>query len=181
MDPLGVDEDSEADFVLLTHPHYDNFSEDDIERVRGPNTVLIAPSSMKKQLDGADHFMRPGDMLQLEGFDVLAVPAHNVDKKFHPPENGWLGYVFTVAGTTFYHAGDTDFLPAMFGIRCDVAFLPAGGHYTMGVDDVARAGEACGAELIVPIHWGEPHGSEEDIGHLRSLFSRSVGVLDRQS
>ncbi|MEM7417249.1 MAG: MBL fold metallo-hydrolase [Gemmatimonadota bacterium] len=181
VDPLGVDEDSEADFVLLTHPHYDNFSEEDIARVRGPGTVLIAPASMKKQLDGADHFMRPGDMLQLDGFDVLAVPAHNVDKKFHTPEQGWLGYVFTVDGATYYHAGDTDFLPAMFGIRCDVAFLPAGGHYTMGVEDAARAGEACGAEAIVPIHWGEPHGTAEDIEELRSLFSRTVHVLERHA
>jgi len=181
IDPLGIDEDSEADFVLLTHPHYDNFSEDDIARVRGDRTVLIAPMSMKKQLDEVDHFMRPGDMLQLEGFDVLAVPAHNVDKKFHTAEQGWLGYVFSVDGTTYYHAGDTDFLPSMAGIRCDVAFLPVGGHYTMGVEDAARAGEACGAEIIVPIHWGEPHGTEDDIAHLAELFSRKVGVLERQA
>ncbi|MDX1494470.1 MAG: MBL fold metallo-hydrolase [Longimicrobiales bacterium] len=178
VDPLGVDEDSEADFVLLTHPHYDNFSEDDIARVRGARTVLIAPASMKKQLDDADHFMRPGDMLQLEGFDVLAVPAHNVAKKFHTPDQGWLGYVFTVGGTTYYHAGDTDFLDAMYGIRCDVAFLPVGGHYTMGVDDAAKAGEACGAEVVVPIHWGDPHGTEDDIRRLEELFSRKVKVLE---
>lgn len=179
VDPIGVDEKSVADFVLLTHPHYDNFSEDDIAMVRGDHTVLIAPASMKKQLVEADHFMRPGDMLQLDGFDVLAVPAHNVDKKFHTAEQGWLGYVFTIGDTTYYHAGDTDFLPAMFGIRCDVAFLPVGGHYTMGVEDAARAGEACGAEIIVPIHWGEPHGTEEDLDQLRALFSRQVSVLER--
>lgn len=179
IDPLGVDDESQADFVLLTHPHYDNFSEDDIERVRHAGTILIAPSSMKKQIDGADHLMRPGDMLQLDGLDVLAVPAHNVDKKFHTPEQGWLGYVFTIDGVTYYHAGDTDFLPAMFGIRCDVAFLPVGGHYTMDAVDAARAGEACGADVIVPIHWGEPHGDESDIAHLRELFSRTVTVLER--
>ena len=179
VDPLNVDEPSEADFVLLTHPHYDNFSEADIERVRGERTVLVAPASMKKQLDDADHFMRPGDMLQLDGFDVLAVPAHNVEKKFHTPGQGWLGYVFTIGDVTFYHAGDTDFLPSMYGIRCDVAFLPVGGHYTMGVEDAARAGEACGAEVIVPIHWGEPHGTEEDIARLGELFPRDVHVLER--
>lgn len=181
VDPLGVDEDSEADFVLLTHPHYDNFSEDDIARVRGARTVLIAPASMKKQLDDADHFMRPGDMLQLDGFDVLAVPAHNVDKKFHTPDQGWLGYVFTIGDTTYYHAGDTDFLDAMYGIRCDIAFLPVGGHYTMGVEDAARAGEACGAEVVVPIHWGDPHGSDEDIRRLDELFSRDVHLLEPQA
>ena len=181
VDPLAVDEDSEADFVMLTHPHYDNFSEDDIARVRGPDTILIAPSSMKKQLDDADHFMRPGDMLQLDGFDVLAVPAHNVVKKFHTPDHGWLGYVFTIGDTTFYHAGDTDFLPSMYGIRCDVAFLPVGGHYTMDVDEAARAGEACGADTIVPIHWGEPHGTREDLARLEETFSGNVVVLDRES
>ena len=92
VDPSGVDEPSEADFVLLTHPHYDNLSEDDIARARGRRTVLVAPTSMKKQLDDADHFMRPGDMLQLDRFDLLAVPAHNVGKKFHAPDQGWLGW-----------------------------------------------------------------------------------------
>jgi L-ascorbate metabolism protein UlaG (beta-lactamase superfamily) len=180
VDPLGLTEDSRADLVLLTHPHYDNFSEDDIARVRTADTVLVAPATMKKLLADADHFMRPGDMIQLDGFDVLAVPAHNVDKKFHTAEHGWLGYVFTVGGTTYYHAGDTDFLPSMMGIRCDVAFLPCGGHYTMGVADAAKAGDACGAEVIVPIHWGEPHGTREEIERLADVFPRQVHILERE-
>ena len=178
MDPIHVSDDSEADIVLLTHPHYDNFSEDDIARVRTPETLIIAPATMKKQLGDADHFMRPGDMLQLDGFDVLAVPAHNVEKKFHTPADGWLGYVFSVGDTTFYHAGDTDFLPSMFGIRCDIAFLPCGGHYTMGVDEAARAGEAFGAETIIPIHWGDQL-ELADIERLKDLFSGEVMILDR--
>jgi L-ascorbate metabolism protein UlaG (beta-lactamase superfamily) len=180
VDPIGLDGESRADLVLLTHPHYDNFSEAAIARARGTETIVVAPATMKKLVDDADHFMRPGDMLQLDGFDVLAVPAYNVDKKFHTAEHGWLGYVFNVGDTTYYHAGDTDFLPAMFGIRCDVAFLPCGGHYTMGVEDAARAGEACGAKIVVPIHWGEPHGTEADVARLAELFSREVRVLERQ-
>lgn len=180
IDPLGLDEPSAADIVLLTHPHYDNFSEDDIALVRTADTVLVAPSSMKKLLDDADHFMRPGDMIQLDGFDILAVPAHNLEKKFHTAEQGWLGYVFTVDGTTYYHAGDTDFLPSMFGIRCEVAFLPCGGHYTMGVEDAAKAAEACGAQVLVPIHWGEPHGTREEIERLCGLFAGEVRILERE-
>jgi L-ascorbate metabolism protein UlaG (beta-lactamase superfamily) len=178
VDPLRVTERSAADLVLLTHPHYDNFSEEDIARVRKPGTVLVAPVSMKKQIADADHLMRPGDMLQLEGFDVLATPAYNVDKKFHTPEQGWLGYVFTAGDVTYYHAGDTDFLPSMSGIRCDVAFLPCGGHYTMGVEDAAKAAAACGARTVVPIHWGEPHGTREDVARLADLFSGEVRILE---
>lgn len=180
VDPSGVTESARADMILLTHPHFDNFSEEDIARVRGPDTVVIAPVTMKKQMADADHFVRAGDLLQLDGFDVLAVPAHNVGKKFHAPDDGWLGYVFTVGGTTFYHAGDTDYLPSMDGVRCDIAFLPCDGHYTMSVEDAARAGEACGAEVVVPIRWGEPHGTRADIERLEALFPRAVVVLERQ-
>ena len=166
VDPLGLTEASSADVVLLTHPHYDNFSEADIARVRKPGTILVAPASMKKLIADADHLMRPGDMLQFDGFDILAVPAYNLDRKFHTPEHGWLGYVFTVGGATYYHAGDTD-------------FLPCGGHYTMGVEDAAKAAAACGARLVVPIHWGEPHGTLEEVSRLVDLFSGEVRILDR--
>jgi L-ascorbate metabolism protein UlaG (beta-lactamase superfamily) len=179
VDPFGVAEESTADYVLLTHPHYDNFSEDDIDRVRGADTIVIAPASMKKQLEAADHFLRPGDMLQLDGLDLLAVPAHNVDKKFHPMENGWLGYVFTVDDVTYYHAGDTDYLDSMSTIRCDVAFLPLEGHYTMGPDDAARAAGACGASVLVPVHWGESWGTPDDVERLRRRFAGEVKVLPR--
>jgi L-ascorbate metabolism protein UlaG (beta-lactamase superfamily) len=179
VDPHRVPEDSAADFVLLTHPHYDNFSEADIARVRNADTILVAPASMKKLIADADHLMRPGDMLQLEGLDILAVPAHNLEKKFHTPDQGWLGYVFTVGEVTYYHAGDTDFLASMFDIRCDVAFLPCGGHYTMGVEDAAKAAAACGARILVPIHWGEPHGSREEVARLMDLFSGDVRILER--
>ena len=63
IDPWGIPEESKADYILLTHPHYDNFSEDDIARVRGPDTTLVAPASMRKQLEDVDHLMRPGDMV----------------------------------------------------------------------------------------------------------------------
>ena len=181
VDPLHIKEGSRADFILLTHPHYDNFSGDDIARVCGPSTVIIAPATMKKQLEEVDHFMRPGDMLQLDGIDVLAVPAHNVRKRFHTVSDGWLGYVFSVSDATFYHAGDTDFLDSMNEIRCDIAFLPCGGHYTMGVEDAAKAAEVCGAETMVPIHWGEPHGDLEEVERLKDLFSGTVRILDRMS
>lgn len=181
VDPIGIPDGSRADFILLTHPHYDNFSESDIDRVRTPRTVVIAPASMKKLLDDADHFMRPGDLLQLDGLDVLAVPAHNVAKRYHRPELGWLGYVFSVGGVTYYHAGDTDFIPSMFGIRCDVAFLPCGGHYTMGPSEAARAASACAASVVVPIHWGEPHGTRDEVEAMRGLFAGELHVLERGS
>lgn len=35
----------------------------------------------------------------------------------------------------------------------DVAFIPIGGHYTMGQEDALQAAEWYGAKLVVPIHY----------------------------
>ena len=178
VDPWGITEDSFADFILLTHPHYDTFSEDDIARVRGPDTLVVAPTSMRKLLDQVDHLMRPGDLISLDGVDILAVPAYNIGRKFHPPEAGWLGYVFTIGSVTYYHAGDTDLLGSMNDIRCDVAFLPCEGSYTMGPADAARAADACHAQIVVPVHWGGSVGSRDDAEELARLFDGHVEILE---
>lgn len=180
VDPWGITEDSAADFILLTHPHYDSFSEDDIARVRGPNTIVVAPVSMRQQLGQVDHLMRPGDLVSLDKIDILAVPAYNMDKKFHPPDAGWLGYVFTIGETTYYHAGDTDLLDSMKDIRCHVAFLPCDRDHTMGPEDAAKAAEACGANIVIPIHWGGHDDSRADAERLAELCSGNVHLLDME-
>ena len=100
-------------------------------------------------------------------------------KKFHPPESEWLGYVFTINDVTFYHSGDTDFLEAMNEIRCDVAFLPCDGHYTMGPEDTARAATACRARVVVPVHWGGPVGTRENAERVQELFDGEVVILEQ--
>jgi L-ascorbate metabolism protein UlaG (beta-lactamase superfamily) len=182
VDPIGLDADAEgeADFILLTHPHYDNFSEDDIARVRTPETVVVAPASMKKLLNDADHFMRPGDLIQLDGLDVLAVPAYNLEKRYHPLESGWLGYVFTLGGVTYYHAGDTDLVDEMHSVRCDVAFLPVDGHYTMDAEAAALAAGACEASVVVPIRWSEG-ASAEEAARLAAREDVPVRLLERMA
>lgn len=177
IDPLEASDHGPADYVLITHPHYDNYSEVGVERARAAHSVLIAPASMKKQMTDADHFMRPGDMLALDGFDVLAVPAHNVGKRYHPETSGWLGYVFSVGGTTYYHAGDTDFLDSMAHVRCDVAFLPCEGTYTMGPEDAARAADACEASVVVPVHWGDGAEAEQNARAFAELRPDLIHIL----
>jgi L-ascorbate metabolism protein UlaG (beta-lactamase superfamily) len=181
IDPWGVTEEGKADYILLTHPHFDNFSEKDIAKLRGPDTVVVAPVSMRKQLEDVDHLLRPGDLIQLDRIDILGVPAHNRIRKFHAPESGWLGYVFTVGGVTYYHAGHTDLLDSMRGIRCDVAFLPCCADYTLASHEVVAAGEACGASVIVPIHWGDQGDHSAEIREMAELFSGEIRPLERNT
>lgn len=180
MDPRGVNEPGSADYILLTHPHYDNFSEEDIQSLSTPETVIVAPAGMKKQLESVDHFLRPGDMLQLRDIDVLALPAYNEEKHFHPAESGWLGYVFTIGGVTYYHAGDTDNIEAIGAVRCDVAFLPVDERYTMGPEGAARAAQSCQADVVIPIHWPENGYDRGPADELARLLPDKVRVLEPQ-
>lgn len=181
VDPWGVRGENHADYVLLTHPHFDNFSEEDIAKIRGPDTVVIAPSSMRRQLGDVDHLLRPGDLIQMDGIDILAVPAHNRQRRFHPPDSGWLGYVFSLDGVTYYHTGHTDFLEAMRGIRCEVVFVPCASDYTMDFRDALRTAAASGASILVPIHWGDHGVPFDQVLDAREEFSGEVRVLHREA
>ena len=178
IDPRGITEPGQADYILLTHPHFDNFSEEDIQRLRTPETVVVAPAGMKKQLQDVDHYMRHGDMLQLKDLDVLALPAYNEDRHFHPADSGWLGYVFSLGGVTYYHSGDTDPISAIQAVRCDVAFLPVDERYTMGPEGAAEAARACEAEVVVPIHWPENGTDRGPAEELAALLPDKVRILE---
>ena len=122
--------------------------------------------------------MTAGDALQIGGADILAVPAYNASRRYHPRGAGWLGYVFSLGGVTYYHAGHTSLIPPMTGLNCDVAFLPCDGKYSMGPAEMLRAAEACGARVVVPIHCGAVPGVREEFEKLRSSFPGEIALLE---
>ena len=117
------------------------------------------------------------------GVTVTAVPAYNLDKfrgpgePYHPREAGYLGYVVEMDGLRVYHAGDTDAIPEMSDVRCDVALLPVGGTYTMTADEAAAACDALGAATAVPMHFADIVGTQADAERFRELCGIPVTIL----
>jgi L-ascorbate metabolism protein UlaG (beta-lactamase superfamily) len=166
IDPWGVDEGSPpADLILITHAHQDHFQPEEIERLRTDGTRLVAPHDIAEQLRGDMTPVKPGDEAEAFGVKIQAVPAYNIveerlDK--HPKENDWVGYLLTLGGHTYYHAGDTDHLPELESISTDVAFLPIGGTYTMDVPQAADLAKAMRPGIAVPMHYGYIVGTPSD-------------------
>jgi L-ascorbate metabolism protein UlaG (beta-lactamase superfamily) len=161
-DPYQISAPLAADLVLVTHPHYDHFSPVDIAKVSHEKTLVVTEVESARKVKGEVQTMAPGDRLVWGPVIIEAVAAYNIDKKFHPRAKNWLGFVVTVEGTRIYHAGDTDLIPEMADIRCDLALLPVSGTYVMTAEEAVEAARRIGPRVAVPMHYGTLVGSRAD-------------------
>ena len=171
----------DADLILVTHDHFDHFDPKSISLIAKEDTVLIAPLSMKKQVLGEAGvpedrcvFMEPEETTEAAGLAVETVWAYNPNKKFHPKDKKWLGYVVTMDGVRYYTAGDTDMTPENSKVKCDVAFLPVGGKYTMDHGEAAALCAAIKPKIVIPYHYGSYAGKKED----GAAFAAALSDLD---
>ncbi len=174
LDPVKVPLVEKADLILVTHDHGDHFSPEDIKKLSGPSTQVFVG------FDSRDYpRIRPGDRKSFGGLSVEAVPAYNVTKtQYHPRSAGYCGYILSDGKTRIYDAGDTERIPEMMAISCDVAFLPLGQTYTMGsVSEAAQAALDLKARMVVPFHFGLYEGSEEDSREFARLLKGKTEVL----
>ena len=168
IDPYRVAEAPPADLILLTHGHYDHFSPQDVERLSGERTLVVAPPAVAERVRGRVVSLAPGEGID-DPLDVRAVAAYNTSKRdadgnpFHPREAGGVGYVLNVRGERLYHSGDTDVIPEMDEVAgVDVALLAVSGVYVMTAAEAAEAARRIGPRVAVPMHWGEHIGTRHD-------------------
>jgi L-ascorbate metabolism protein UlaG (beta-lactamase superfamily) len=171
VDPWKLIKDQpKGDLILITHPHYDHFSPDDINKIVRNDSVIIGPLDILKIKLGKKIEIKPGQEINLNWVKIKAVPAYNINKHFHPKGNNWCGYIIEIEGNKIYIAGDTDFIPEMKNIVADIVILPVGGTYTMTAEEAANAVNTIKPKLAIPYHFGDIVGSEKDA----KLFSSFV-------
>ncbi len=177
IDPWQLKGGETADIILVTHSHHDHCSPEDVARIRGPQTTVVATADCAGLLQAPVQTVKPGDRLTVQGVTIEAVPAYNIGKSFHPQAQGWVGYVVTVNGRRIYHAGDSDHTPEMDAVQADVALLPVGGKYTMDAEEAAAAANAIRPGVAVPMHWGGIVGSRSDAERFAEMVKVPVEIV----
>lgn len=178
IDPWKLPPNSpKADIILITHDHYDHCSTEDVAKIQKADTVIVTIPAAARKLKGEVKTVKPGDKITVKGIEIEAVPAYNTDKPFHPKGAGHVGFIITLGGKRIYHAGDTDFIPEMKGLKVDIALLPVSGTYVMTAEEAAKAADAIKPEVAIPMHYGEIVGSERDAERFKELTSVQVTIL----
>ena len=171
-----------ADLILVTHEHHDHCSPEDVRTVRQQSTIVIANPSAAKMLEDPVTVLRPGEQANAAGVDIAAVPAYNIGKPFHRRGAAHVGYVVDVRGVRFYHAGDTDYVPEMADLECDIALLPVSGTYVMTSDEAVAAARSIQPRVAVPMHYGAGVvGTKADADRFRDQWEGRVVILSRST
>ena len=181
IDPFKIDKNyNDADIIFITHDHYDHYSEDDIDKVKKNDTVIVAPEELLTKLlrkgFRQDYIItvEPNEKYMVEEIKFETIPAYNTNKQFHPKENGWVGYVLELNGNKYYIAGDTDITEENKKVKCDVAFVPVGGTYTMDFKEAAFLINEIKPKIAVPIHYGSVVGTKQDAEDFKRLLHPEI-------
>lgn len=182
IDPYNLKRSTpKADIIFISHGHFDHCSPKDIKKILKVETVVVAAPSVVGKVDAAIKIFHPGEHAKILDIDIEAIPAYNVAKEFHKQAEGNLGFIITVDGTKIYHAGDTDLIPEMRGVKADIALLPIGGTYTMDAMEAAKAADAVEAKMVVPMHYGGSLSSDRAAFEFQKLCRSDVHILTMEA
>ena len=150
-----------ADYILVSHAHSDHTSDLlTVAKSTGATVISIFEIISWLENHGMDkvHPMNIGGKWAFD-FGTVKMVAATHSSSFPDGTYGGLatGFILEIAGRTIYYAGDTSLTQDMKLIgelyKIDLAFLPIGDNFTMGVEDAIIASSFIKCNNIIGMHY----------------------------
>lgn len=152
----------DCDFILLSHGHEDHTG-DALAIAKRCGATIVGAFELAEYFGAqgaATHGMNPGGAWNFP-FGRLklthAIHSSSVKAGLNPVYLGNpCGLLLNAEGRTVYHAGDTALFSDMQLIGrggIDLAMLPIGDNFTMGIEDAVEALRLLKPALAVPMHY----------------------------
>lgn len=152
---ISLQDVNECDLVIVTHDHSDHLG-DSFDICEKTGAIFISQHElalMAQERELKVEGMNIGGTIFVNGVSVHMTHALHTTEKGHPT-----GVIITMDGHSIYHAGDTGIFSDMKLIKelyqPEVALLPIGDRYTMGIDEAVKAVEFVNPSYVIPMHYG---------------------------
>lgn len=178
LDPYLIEEEvNDADYIFITHDHYDHLSIEDINKVIKESTIIIVSESCSKSLEEFNNQIvkvKPNNKYLVGNLNFQTVASYNTNKLYHPEKNEWVGYLIDFNNKKYFITGDTDINKENKQIKCDVLLLPVGGVYTMDYKEASTLTNLIKPKLAIPTHYQTVVGTKIDAINYTNLLDKDI-------
>lgn len=179
-DPYNIEEElHDADYIFITHDHYDHYDEESIKKIIKDSTILIGPTILKDKINKLTNnilVVEPNKSYQIGTITFDTTSAYNLSSGYHPKSKNYVGYNLNLNNTKYYVMGDTDDIPEIANIKTDICFVPIGGTYTMNAEEAAAYINKIKPKKVVPIHYGSIVGAISLKDTFKQLVNKDIEV-----
>jgi L-ascorbate metabolism protein UlaG (beta-lactamase superfamily) len=189
---MSVD-DIDVEFILITHAHgdhvgmtVDNPAGDTLAIAKKTGATIVSNFEIgnwfiSKGIPEAQvHQGNPGGTMRGAWMDVKFTQAFH-SSSFEDGAYGGQpnGLIIRTGGKTIYHSGDTNLFGDMALIGeedLDLACLPIGDVFTMGVDDSVKATKLLKPQYVFPMHYNTFPPIVQDVKAWAESINRDTGA-----
>ena len=172
-----------AEYILLSHAHGDHVG-DTIDIAGRTGATVVCNFEMGNWMlnKGVENVAQgnPGGTFDGGFFSAKWTIAHHSssfpDGSYGGQPNG---FIITAGGKKLYFAGDTAYfidMEVIGEVGLDVAFLPIGDLFTMGLDDSIRAIKTLRPKDVVPMHYNTWPPIVQDASHWADRVNRETNA-----
>lgn len=170
------------DIIAVTHGHADHLGE---TVALHRKTVAITEIARYLKVKGLPvESLNIGGTIIVDGISfTMTAAVHSSSVEEAGPgfsAGAAAGFVIGMDGVKVYHAGDTALFSDMKLIgelyHPDIALLPIGGRFTMGIAEAMMAANFIGAKTVIPIHYNTWDRITADPQQFKKAVERTTDI-----